>query len=135
MSRTHDAVVLAIPFTTLRAVDLDIDLDRVPGKRAAIDDLGYGTNAKMMVGFERAALDRSRRQRQPRTPISRKLVLRLGDPIPRASDIRSRRVDRPTRAARAVRPWTLRRCSSKPREFLAGSEFRVSRGACRGRGA
>jgi len=53
VSRTHDAVVLAIPFTTLRTVDLDIDLDSVPGKRAAIDDLGYGTNAKMMVGFNR----------------------------------------------------------------------------------
>ena len=51
VSRTHDAVVLAIPFTTLRGVALDIDLDRVHGKRAAIDDLGYGTNAKMMVGF------------------------------------------------------------------------------------
>ena len=51
--RTHDVVVLAIPFTTLRAVRLDVDLDRVPGKRRAIDDLGYGTNAKMMVGFER----------------------------------------------------------------------------------
>jgi monoamine oxidase len=51
VSRTHDTVVLAIPFTTLRDVDLDIDLDLVPGKRAAIDMLGYGTNAKMMVGF------------------------------------------------------------------------------------
>ena len=63
MSRTHDVVVLAIPFTTLRDVDLDVDLDRVPGKREAIDDLGYGTNAKMMVGFERPAMDRSGRQR------------------------------------------------------------------------
>jgi len=53
VSRTHDVVVLAIPFTTLRGVDLDIDLDSVPGKRAAIDDLGYGTNAKLMVGFNR----------------------------------------------------------------------------------
>jgi monoamine oxidase len=53
VSCTHDAVVLAIPFTTLRSVQLDIDLDRVPGKRAAIDHLGYGTNAKMMVGFNR----------------------------------------------------------------------------------
>ena len=51
VSCTHEAVVLAIPFTTLRDVELDIDLDCVPGKRAAIDDLGYGTNAKMMVGF------------------------------------------------------------------------------------
>ena len=53
VSCTHDAVVLAIPFTTLRDVELDINLDRVPGKRAAIDRLGYGTNAKMMVGFSR----------------------------------------------------------------------------------
>jgi len=50
--RTHDAVVLAIPFTTLRNVKLNINLSRVPGKRAAIDLLGYGTNVKMMVGFE-----------------------------------------------------------------------------------
>ena len=50
-SRTHDAVVLAMPFTTLRHVELDIDMDQVPGKQAAIDLLGYGTNAKMMVGF------------------------------------------------------------------------------------
>lgn len=52
VSRTHDAAVLALPFTTLRAVDLDLDFDSVPGKREAIDDLGYGTNAKLMVGFE-----------------------------------------------------------------------------------
>lgn len=52
-SRTHDVVVLAIPFTTLRSVALDLDLDQVPGKREAIDSLGYGANAKMMVGFER----------------------------------------------------------------------------------
>lgn len=51
VSRTHDAVVLAIPFTTLRSVDLDLNLGAVPGKQAAIDLLGYGTNAKMMVGF------------------------------------------------------------------------------------
>ena len=51
VSRTHDAVVLAIPFTTLRVVDLDVNLDLSPEKRAAIDLLGYGTNAKMMVGF------------------------------------------------------------------------------------
>jgi monoamine oxidase len=51
--RTHDIVVLAMPFSTLRSVDLALDLDRVPGKRDAIDRLGYGTNAKMMVGFER----------------------------------------------------------------------------------
>jgi monoamine oxidase len=51
MTRAHDAVVLALPFSTLRNVDLDDSLELPPGKRAAIDQLGYGTNAKMMVGF------------------------------------------------------------------------------------
>jgi len=50
-TRTHDAVVLAIPFTTLRDVDLDVTLNLSPEKRLAIDELGYGMNAKMMVGF------------------------------------------------------------------------------------
>jgi monoamine oxidase len=50
--RTHDAVVLAIPFTTLREVDLHANLDLPADQRAAIALLGYGTNAKMMVGFE-----------------------------------------------------------------------------------
>lgn len=45
-----ERVILALPFTLLRRVDLDLDLPAV--KRAAIRDLGYGTNAKLMVGFE-----------------------------------------------------------------------------------
>jgi monoamine oxidase len=53
LSRRHDAVVLAIPFTTLRNVELAANLDLPSEKRAAIARLGYGTNAKMMVGFER----------------------------------------------------------------------------------
>jgi monoamine oxidase len=52
LSRAHDAVVVAIPFTTLRGVDLHANLDLLPEKRAAIDRLGYGTNAKMMIGFD-----------------------------------------------------------------------------------
>ena len=51
VSRTHEAVVLAIPFTTLRSVDLHANLDLSPEKRDAIDLLGYGANAKMMIGF------------------------------------------------------------------------------------
>ncbi|HEV7587976.1 MAG TPA: FAD-dependent oxidoreductase, partial [Longimicrobium sp.] len=43
-------VILAIPFTLLRSVELD-DLRLPPDKRRAIDALGYGTNAKLMVGF------------------------------------------------------------------------------------
>lgn len=43
-------VVLAIPFTTLRRVRLDLDLP--DGKRRAIERLRYGTNAKLMIGFD-----------------------------------------------------------------------------------
>ncbi|MDC0741807.1 flavin monoamine oxidase family protein [Polyangium mundeleinium] len=46
---TADHVVLALPFTKLREVTLDVELPEV--KKRAIDELGYGTNAKLMVGF------------------------------------------------------------------------------------
>jgi monoamine oxidase len=42
-------VVLALPFTLLRDVRLDVELP--PAKLRAIAELGYGTNAKLMVGF------------------------------------------------------------------------------------
>ncbi len=48
---TADHVVVAIPFTLLRDVKLDVDLP--PVKRRAIQELGYGTNAKLMTGFSR----------------------------------------------------------------------------------
>jgi monoamine oxidase len=48
---TFEAVVLALPFTTLREVDLDPSLGLPDSKRNAITSLGYGTNAKMMIGF------------------------------------------------------------------------------------
>jgi monoamine oxidase len=41
--------VLAIPFTMLRQVKIDVELP--PVKQKAIQELGYGTNAKLMVGF------------------------------------------------------------------------------------
>jgi monoamine oxidase len=44
---TH--VVLALPFTLLRDVRLEGELS--PAKRRAIAELGYATNAKLMVGF------------------------------------------------------------------------------------
>lgn len=52
---THDVVVLAIPFTSLRLVELDPNLGLPPTQQHAIVGLGYGTNAKMMVGFSRRA--------------------------------------------------------------------------------
>lgn len=48
----HDAVVFAIPFSTLREVALDASLGLPPWKRYAIDNLLYGTNSKMMIGFD-----------------------------------------------------------------------------------
>jgi monoamine oxidase len=47
----HDAVVFTIPFTVLRQVDLK-ELGLPPWKMEAIRRLGYGDNAKMMVGFD-----------------------------------------------------------------------------------
>lgn len=41
-------VVLALPFTTLREVELAIELPEP--KRRAIRELGYGTNTKLMIG-------------------------------------------------------------------------------------
>lgn len=46
-----DIVVSAIPFTLLRDVELDVDL---PGwKKNAIKNLGYGTNSKLLLGFNK----------------------------------------------------------------------------------
>jgi monoamine oxidase len=42
-------VVLTLPFTMLREVAIDVELP--PVKQKAIAELGYGTNAKLMVGF------------------------------------------------------------------------------------
>jgi monoamine oxidase len=47
-----DKVVLALPFTLLRQVDLS-EIELPPVKRLAIETLGYGTNAKLMIGFSR----------------------------------------------------------------------------------
>jgi monoamine oxidase len=46
-----DVVVLAIPFTVLRSVQLDATLGLSADKLRAIGTLGYGTNAKTMVAF------------------------------------------------------------------------------------
>ena len=49
---THDAVVFTIPFSVLREVSLDTSLGLPAWKRFAIQNLQYGTNAKMMLGFK-----------------------------------------------------------------------------------
>ena len=48
-----DAVVSAIPFSTLRRVTLDSSLGLSGDKLRAINTLGYGANAKTMIGFDR----------------------------------------------------------------------------------
>jgi monoamine oxidase len=52
VTATHDAVVFAVPFSVLRDVELDESLGLPEYKRYAIDNLVYGTNAKLMVGFD-----------------------------------------------------------------------------------
>ena len=46
-----DIVVAAIPFTLLRDVTLDVDLPS--WKTNAINNLGYGTNSKLLIGFNK----------------------------------------------------------------------------------
>ncbi len=48
---TASHVILTLPVTTLRQVDLTLDLPVI--KRRAIAELAYGTNAKLMIGFAR----------------------------------------------------------------------------------
>jgi monoamine oxidase len=48
---TADAVVIAIPFSVLRGIQLDASLGLSADKRRAIDTLGYSMNAKTMVAF------------------------------------------------------------------------------------
>ncbi len=45
-----DFVILCIPFTILRNIDIRVTLPA--SKKRAINELGYGTNAKMIMGFE-----------------------------------------------------------------------------------
>jgi monoamine oxidase len=52
VTRVHDTVVITIPFSVLRDINLSTNLNVSAGQRLAIDTLGYGTNAKMMVGFD-----------------------------------------------------------------------------------
>jgi monoamine oxidase len=52
VTRTHDKVVLAIPFSVLRTVSLDASLGLPAWKTLAINQLGYGDNAKMMLGMK-----------------------------------------------------------------------------------
>jgi monoamine oxidase len=52
-----DMVVLALPFTILRQLDVRVKLPEA--KRKAIRELGYGTNAKLIAGFSRRVWEES----------------------------------------------------------------------------
>ncbi|HEY9642881.1 MAG TPA: NAD(P)/FAD-dependent oxidoreductase [Coleofasciculaceae cyanobacterium] len=50
VERIYDQVVLTIPFTVLRQVELAVDLP--PVKRQSIAQLGYGTSSKLSVPYQ-----------------------------------------------------------------------------------
>jgi monoamine oxidase len=52
VTSAFDYAVITLPFTALRDVELASSLQLPAWKRTAINTLGYGTNAKMMIGFE-----------------------------------------------------------------------------------
>jgi len=47
--RTYERVLLTLPFSTLRDVNINVPLP--PAKRRAIDELGYGTNSKLFTSY------------------------------------------------------------------------------------
>ena len=47
--RTYERVILTVPFSVLRNIQIDVDLS--PVKRQAIDTVGYGTNTKIITGY------------------------------------------------------------------------------------
>ncbi len=47
--RVYERVILALPFSILRQINLDVELPKV--KQAAIKELGYGTNTKLITGY------------------------------------------------------------------------------------
>ncbi|MEY2519096.1 MAG: monoamine oxidase [Verrucomicrobiota bacterium] len=53
-----DILVLALPFTILRQLEVRVKLPEA--KRKAIHELGYGTNAKLIAGFSRRVWEEAR---------------------------------------------------------------------------
>ncbi len=49
IERTYERILLALPFSTLRQVSLDVDIPKV--KKKAIAQLGYGNNAKLITAY------------------------------------------------------------------------------------
>ncbi|MFP4414666.1 flavin monoamine oxidase family protein, partial [Coleofasciculus sp.] len=49
IERTYERIVLAVPFSVLRTIELDVELP--PVKRQAINLIGYGTNSKIITSY------------------------------------------------------------------------------------
>jgi len=49
-ARTYERILLTLPFSVLREIPMRLDLPRV--KRLAIDQLGYGTNSKLITAYQ-----------------------------------------------------------------------------------
>lgn len=49
LERTYDRVLLTVPFSVLRQVELAVEMS--PTKRVAIEQLGYGTSSKLAVPY------------------------------------------------------------------------------------
>ncbi len=49
IERVYERVILALPFSILRQINLDLKLPQV--KQAAIKEIGYGTNTKLITGY------------------------------------------------------------------------------------
>jgi monoamine oxidase len=47
--QVYERVILALPFSILRQINLDVQLPKV--KQVAIQELGYGTNTKLITGY------------------------------------------------------------------------------------
>jgi monoamine oxidase len=47
--RVYERVILALPFSILRQINLDVKLPQV--KQSAIKEIGYGTNTKLITGY------------------------------------------------------------------------------------
>ena len=47
--QAYERVILALPFSILRQINVEVELPKV--KQAAIQELGYGTNTKLITGY------------------------------------------------------------------------------------
>lgn len=50
VERKYERVLLALPFSVLRTIDLKVDLP--PAKKLAINTFGYGSNSKLITGYQ-----------------------------------------------------------------------------------